>query len=149
MPNGSDRWVTEAEAAARLGVSGDTVRRRGRAGQIPTRPEGRGIRYRVDAPPLPSSTEEQLANTLEALHREQDHVRVLTALLIRCAKTYFGEELPTVDLSSDERKTQDSLLGMLRGTPTSKKRTTSLRPVSSSTSRRAGVHANSTPAGAR
>jgi excisionase family DNA binding protein len=48
LEHGEERDLTAAEAAARLGVSVQTLRRRARDGQIVARTEGSQLRFRVE-----------------------------------------------------------------------------------------------------
>ena len=73
----NDRTYTVAEAAAQLGVSVDTVRRRVQAGSLEKVPMERGYAVILDQPPSPAD------NLLQQVLAERDRLIELVAFLQR------------------------------------------------------------------
>jgi excisionase family DNA binding protein len=74
---GDDKTYTVAEAAAQLGVSVDTVRRRVQAGSLEKVQMERGYAVILDQPPSPAD------NLLEQVLAERDRLIELVAFLQR------------------------------------------------------------------
>jgi excisionase family DNA binding protein len=73
----AEQWLTLAEAAAALGVSPDTVRRRIRRGELVARHDARQLRVRVDS--VHDAMHGSTHGTAAQLHGNSDQVADLRA----------------------------------------------------------------------